>query len=68
MHDYEVVMGFHGSVYAGTNRKKARRAYRAAVNACLSRGATVSVTLFRDGRCVKEFDGEMVGRVVREWS
>ena len=43
-------------------------AFRAAVNACLSRGSRVSVVLFRDGRAVKEFDGELVGRVVREWS
>ena len=60
MHDYEVVAGGVGSAYSGTSRKKARRAYRKNVELSLRGTSGVgSVTMFRDGVVVKEYDHEV---------
>lgn len=62
MHDYEVIAGWYGTIYAGTSREKARLAYRKAVNRCLDRQLSWAVTMFRDGEVVREFDGEMLNQ------
>lgn len=58
MHDWEVVMGRWGTKYAGPDGKKARRAYRRAVEDALKQKALVSVALFKDGVSIREFDVE----------
>ena len=58
MYDYEVVVGGYGAAYSGSNRRKARKAYREAVYRCLSKALSVTVVVFKDGVTVKEFDGE----------
>ena len=62
MYDWEVVEGRWGSRYSGIDGKRARKVYVRAVRAAIAQNRLVTVTLFRDGVSVREFDVAAYGR------
>ncbi len=62
MHDYEVIEGRWGTKYAGQDGKKARRTYKRCVRDAIARNRPVTVSMFKDGVNVREFDVEAFQR------
>jgi hypothetical protein len=61
-YEWEVMEGRWGTRYSGVDGRRARKTYRRAVQNAIAQNRPVTVCLFRDGVCVREFDVAAYGR------